>query len=58
MGLVSSPGGIVLWDEWHAALNKREVKDDLEFLGTSEALADNQWHQPTKEVEEDRTTEE
>ncbi|MEJ2090984.1 MAG: hypothetical protein P8X65_02220 [Syntrophobacterales bacterium] len=23
VGFVSPPGGIVLWDEWHAALNRR-----------------------------------
>jgi len=54
VGLVSPPGGIVLWDEWHAALNSRGSGETLEVPGSNEASAKNPWRQPTKEVREDR----
>lgn len=54
VGLVSPPGGIVLWDEWHAALKSKGGGKPLENSGRAEVSGQNSWRRPTKEVREDR----
>ncbi len=54
VGLVSPPGGIVLWDEWHAALKSKGGGKPLENSGRAEASAKDSWRRPPKEVREDR----
>jgi hypothetical protein len=54
VGLVSPPGGIVLWDEWHARLNSRGSGDNPETTGKSDTAAKTPWRRPAKEVREDR----
>jgi hypothetical protein len=54
VGLVSPSGGIVLWDEWHAALKKKGVKEDPDTRGNSNIPANNLWLQRKKEVSGDQ----
>jgi hypothetical protein len=53
VGLVSPPGGIVLWDEWNAALKKRRGGKDPEGPEKPGIPADNLRRQPPKEVRGD-----
>ena len=52
MGLVSPPGGIVLWDEWPAALKHRGDGEYPDAHGNSNIPADIMWLQRKKEVSE------
>jgi|GEM_PF-3675667 hypothetical protein len=54
VGLVSPPGGIVLWDEWYAALTKRGDGENPETHGNPAQPANTWWLQRPKEVRGDR----
>jgi hypothetical protein len=53
MGLVNPPGGIVLWDEWNAALKNKGGGKTLEISGNPATAADTSWRRPVKEVRGD-----
>jgi hypothetical protein len=50
VGLVSPPGGIVLWDEWLAALKPRGDGEHPETRSTLKKPAEISWLQHKKEV--------
>ena len=54
VGLVSPPGGIVLWDEWQATLKKKGDGEDPEVLGESKIPAQKEWPQRAKGVKGDQ----
>jgi hypothetical protein len=54
VGLVSPPGGIVLWDEWQATLKKQGDGANPEVPGESKIPAENTWPQRVKEVKGDQ----
>jgi hypothetical protein len=54
VGLVSPPGGIVLWDEWRVARKKKRNGNDPQGPGKAHTLADKRWRPPAKEVRGDR----
>ena len=54
VGLVSPPGGIVLWDEWHAALKTQGDGESPETPGKPAPPADNLCLQRAKEVRGDQ----
>lgn len=56
VGLVSPPGGIVLWDEWCAALAKRGDGENPETPGNPAQPANTLWLQRAKEVSGDQKT--
>jgi hypothetical protein len=53
MGLVSPSGGIVLWDEWHAALRQQGDGESPETPGKPASPANSLCLQHTKEVKRD-----
>lgn len=53
VGLVSPPGGIVLWDEWHATLNNKGSGENPVAPGKTATAAQNPWRRPAKEVRRD-----
>ncbi len=54
VGLVSPPGGIVLWDEWQVDLEKKAEGKHPARPGAPPAPADKRWSRTAKEVREDR----
>jgi hypothetical protein len=54
VGLVSPPGGIVLWDEWSATLKKQGDGENPEVPGDSKIPAKKVWLQHAKEVKGDQ----
>ena len=54
MGLVSPSGGIVLWDEWHAALKIKGDGESPETPGKPAPPANNLCLQRAKEVRGDQ----
>ena len=54
VGIVSPPGGIVLWDEWHATLKKTGDGEHPEVPGESTIPAKKEWPQRAKEVKGDQ----
>jgi len=54
VGLVSPSGGIVLWDEWHAALLPKGDGENPETPGKPAPPANNLRLQRTKEVRGDQ----
>jgi hypothetical protein len=54
VGLVSPPGGIVLWDEWQATLKKQGDGENPEVPGEAKIPAEKEWLQRKKEVSGDQ----